>query len=369
MKVIHLTSVHQCQDARILHKECASLAKAGYEVSLAVKADSEEIIHGVKILPIKEERSRIKRFIYSARSVYRAAMNGNADVCHFHDPELIPVVVLLRLRGKKVIYDVHEDLPRQILSKPWISPWLRYPTALLASATEWFASRVFLSAVVAATPTIAKRFPAHKTMVVQNFPILTELEPPIFSSYYERPEHVVYVGGISKYRGVVENVIAFEHVQNQKCRFVLAGSFEDAQLEEKCRRLRGWKKVEFKGWLSRSGVSSELAQARAGLVVLHPLVNYLDSYPIKLFEYMSAGIPVIASDFPLWRKIVEEADCGLLVDPLNAEETAKAIDWLLENPERAEQMGTNGRQAVINHYNWQNEEKKLLELYRGLTQQ
>ena len=119
--------------------------------------------------------------------------------------------------------------------------------------------------------------------------------------------------------------------------------------------------------MSRGGVKELLNSARAGLVLLHPRINYVDALPIKLFEYMAVGIPVIASDFPLWRTIVDGANCGILVDPMKPEQIAKAIDWLLDNPREARKMGERGRRAVLERYNWSLEEKKLIELYDKLN--
>ncbi len=366
MKVAHLTSVHSQHDTRIFHKQCKSLAAYGYDVSLVVKSDKDDVQDGIRILSIRERNNRFQRFLGSSREVYSRALASGAMIVHFHDPELIPVGILLALRGKKVVYDVHEDLPRQILNKTWIAPRLRYPVSWMAAFAEWLGSRWFFSAIAAATPTIAKRFPATKTATVQNFPIQGELAPDSPTNYRDRPKNIVYVGGISRARGIIENIRALEHVKHKPCRFQLAGAFIEKDLESECRRLGGWSTVDYHGFLSREEVCSLLGRAKLGLVLLHPTPNYLDSLPIKLFEYMAAGIPVIASDFPLWREIVEGAGCGLLVDPMKPEEIAKAIDWVLDNPQQAEEMGEKGRTAVIEKYNWGNEEKKLFRLYGKL---
>jgi len=368
MKIAHLTSVHQPHDVRIFHKQCKSLRSNGYEVALVVKADSDQIIDSVQILAIPEESSRLKRFFYSSWAVYKKAIASKAKICHFHDPELIPTAILLSLRGRKVIYDVHEDLPRQILSKDWIPTWLRYPVSWLAATSEWIGSRLFFSAIVPATPKIASRFPESKTVLVQNFPLRDEFNSTATNkaSYLRRPNRVIYVGGLSKIRGIVENINAFKYIQNSDCRLVLAGSFEDDKLESECRSLDGWSSIQFKGYLSRKEMQKIFDESRIGLVLFHPQPNHVDAQPNKMFEYMSASLPLIASDFPLWREIVEGAKCGLLVDPLKPEEIAKAIDWLLDHPEEAEQMGKNGRKAVEDKYNWSHEENKLLKLYKKL---
>jgi glycosyltransferase involved in cell wall biosynthesis len=311
-------------------------------------------------------KNRLSRILASTPRAFILATREGADLYHFHDPELIPVGFLLRLLGKRVIYDVHEDLPRQILSKYWIPPILRAVVAKTAALAEWVAGKA-MSGIVAATPAIAGRFPPHKTVVVQNFPLLSEFALGEAPPYRERPMWVAYVGGITAIRGAVEMVRAMEHLpEDLAARLVLAGTFSPPELEAEVRKLPGWSYVDLLGWQGRDGISRLLRRARVGLVVLHPVTNYLDSYPVKLFEYMAAGIPVVASNFPLWREIVEGEQCGLTVDPLDPKAIAEAVRWLLEHPEEAEEMGKRGRRAVLEKYNWEWEAEKLLDLYRRL---
>jgi len=236
-----------------------------------------------------------------------------------------------------------------------------------AALAEWIGSHCF-DGVNAATPTIAQRFPRPKTVTVQNFPFSNEWVQDQFSPYDQRAPILIYVGGISEYRGAKEMVLAVGSLpRHLQARLQLAGDFNPIGFEEELTRVSGWERVDFLGWQSREQVYKLFGRARIGLVVLHPLVNYLTSYPIKLFEYMGAGLPVIASDFPLWRQVVKGSECGLLVDPLNPTAIAEAIQWLLEHPGEAEEMGKRGHEAVRERYNWDNEAKKLLVLYRSIT--
>jgi len=146
-------------------------------------------------------------------------------------------------------------------------------------------------------------------------------------------------------------------------RLQLAGQFSERDLQQRVQALPGWERVDALGFVDRTGVREVLGRSMAGLVTFLPAPNHIDAQPNKMFEYMSAGIPVIASDFPLWREIIAGNDCGLLVDPLFPEKIAEAIDYLVTHPEDAERMGRNGRKAVLERYNWQNEERKLLEFY------
>lgn len=162
-------------------------------------------------------------------------------------------------------------------------------------------------------------------------------------------------------------VQAIGQLPDQSAKLQLAGKFNPMSALENVKHLDGWSRVNFHGWANRGQVANILAQARAGLVVLHPTANYREAYPVKMFEYMAMGIPVIASDFPLWRRIVEDAECGLVVNPLNPDEIANAMQWLLDNPSEAEAMGDRGRKAVEANYNWESESHKLIEFYRQLS--
>lgn len=364
-KVVHMTSVHRVRDTRILNKECRTLQRSGYEVVLIAPSDAPEMLDGVRVQPVPQPKGRAERFSATIRAVLHAALREDAAVYHFHDPELMPLGLLLKRRGKKVIYDVHEDVSRQILNKTWIPSGMRRGISYGASLTEALCARE-LDGLMAATPPIARRFPAGKTVTVQNFPMLDELSPAVWLPHRDRPLQAVYVGHVTPLRGAHELAGAVAGLPaGLPARMVIAGPLQPEDLGQAL-RARGGERLELPGWQTREEIRQLLSRSRVGLVTLHPAPNYLESYPVKLFEYMAAGLPVIASDFPLWRSIVTQADCGLLVDPLDPAAIARALQWVFEHPEEAEQMGQRGRAAVLRQYNWDIEAKKLVGFYDRL---
>ena len=370
IKIAHVTSVHPRSDTRIRVREADSLAHAGLgPVALFVQdgnGDAREAGGKVRIVDTgPAPGGRLARMTLGVWRMGRAVHGLRPRVVHFHDPELMILGLVLKCLGYRVVYDVHEDLPRQVLTKYWIPAIARRPVAWAAAVTEWLAARVF-DAIVAAEPKIAGRFPVHKTVLVRNYPIADELVKPETIPYDKRPPHFAYIGGISTLRGILEITSALSLTEKKDTRLRLAGVFQPAGLKAEVETLPGWQQVEYSGWADRAQVADILGSVRAGLAILHPTPKYLDAWPTKMFEYMSVGLPVIVSDFPLWRRIVDDAGCGLLVDPLDQQAIAGAMQWVLDHPAEAAAMGRRGRTAVEKDYNWETEVEKLVALYDKL---
>ena len=367
--IIQFTTVHPRHDTRVRLKETAALAQmVGVSVHLYVQDGLGNEIDPKGFLIIDTGPAVTRRFArmtLGAWRMYRAVRRARPAVAHFHDPELIPIGLMLKLSGIKVVYDVHEDVPRQIAGKHWVPRPLKGPLVAVAAAFEWAAGRAF-DGIVPATPSIAEHFPSSNCTLVQNFPLSDELVEAEPTPYAARPPHVAYVGGISKPRGLIQMIQALPQVGHDGVRLIMAGAFQLAPNRAEAEALPGWVSVDFVGWADRTSVARLLGQVRAGLVLFHPAPNHTSSQPNKLFEYMAAGLPLIASDFPLWRQIVEGVDCGVLVDPLDPAAIAGAIQWILDNPADAEAMGQRGRLAVQEHYNWPVEGAKLVGLYERL---
>lgn len=366
IKIVHLTSVHTPFDVRIFHKECRTLAEADYQVVLIAPAERHEIAGKVRIHAVPRRKGQLARMTGTVAKILGAAWEEDGALYHFHDPELIPVGLLLKLMGRRVLYDAHENVPDDILTKQYLPAWVRKVVSATMGMLEQIGAR-FFDGVIAVTPTIAGRFPQDKTVLIRNFPLVEEwlcLEP---IPYADRPACLAYVGRISVDRGIKTMVEAMGRLPaGSKARLMLAGLFDTPALKAEVKKTGGWERVDDRGWLSQDELRRALREVRIGLVPLHPWPSYLSSYPIKLFEYMAAGIPVIASDFPLWREIIGKRECGLLVDPLDPRAIAEAIQWLLAHPNEAARMGEKGREAVAAEFNWADEGARLCQFYRKL---
>jgi glycosyltransferase involved in cell wall biosynthesis len=362
-KICHLTSVHRRYDTRIFLKECKTLSDAGFDVSLVVAdGKGDEVIDKIKIYDVGKPINRKERMLKTTKKVFQKALEINAEIYHFHDPELIPIGIKLKKLGKKVIYDVHEDVPRDILSKPYLNKFSRVILSKIIEVYENYAVKKF-DYIITATPYIRDRLKKlnPNTIDINNFPLLKEFNSIDLKNIKENA--ICYVGDITRIRGIIELIKSLEYVD---VTLHLGGNFESENLKEKVKLLPGWKKVKYYGYLNREKIKEVFASVNAGIVTFLPEPNHINAMPNKLFEYMSASLPVIASNFPLWKEIVEKNNCGICVDPMKPEEIAQAIKYLITHPDEAREMGENGRKAVLKKYNWEKESEKLISIYKTL---
>lgn len=367
-KVFVVSTVHGRHDVRIFLKQCCSLASHGYDVTLLVHdGKGNETRGGVKILDLGNSPARrMRRILFSPWRMYRFLCKSPAEIVHFHDPELLPVGFLLKAGGRRVIYDSHEDFPRQMLTKHWIHPVLRKGGSILFEQFENFIVKR-LDAVVCATPFIAKRFRLINphSVDINNYPMREEFQP---SDSRQKPPFsrtICYTGGITRERGISELVEALQLLQDVT--LIMCGPFESKAYEDELMAMPGWKYVDYRGVVGRAEVAAIMACSAAGVVTYLPGPNHNDSQPNKMFEYMSAGLPLVASHFPLWREIVENGQCGLCVDPASPEAIAEAVSRLLANENLCRDMGNAGRIAINDHFNWEKESEKLISLYLSMN--
>jgi len=367
-KIVHLTSAHPALDSRIYYKEIRSLSKAGYRMVLIAPSHPAEPdrADGVEIRRFPRPRGRLRRFLISAIRIFPLAVAERGDLYHFHDPELIPLGLLLKLLGRRVVYDVHEYYALSLRSRTWLPRGLRTLLAGFSSFMESLIAR-FFDGVAVVSPVIAEKFCASKTVLVQNFAIDGEFDAAFPIPYPKRPAVIFFMGVLSAARGIREMVNALEFLPDSSRAILrIAGKIGGRNLAEEVSRRPGWRRVEFLGPKKRQEITALVGEARVGLLLYHPVPGHLLAQPHKLFEYMSASLPIVASDIPLWRRIITASGCGLLVDPFDPKAVAEAIQWLLDHPREAEAMGLRGREAMRRDYNWDHEAAKLIEFYRRL---
>lgn len=366
IKITHLTSAHPRYDTRIFLKMCTSLAKKdNYKISLIVADDKgDEIKNNINIVDVGANKGgRISRMTKVVNNVFNKAVELDSDIYHLHDPELISIGLKLKKIGKKVIFDAHEDLPKQILTKEYIHPFFRHSIAKIISLYEWYACRKF-DFIITATKNIESKFLKfnNSSVHVANYPIVNELNNNI--QWANKNNEVCFLGWITKERGINELVKALEYTSNIKLNLI--GEFADNNTLTEVKKNKGWSNVNAFGFLNRKEASQILGKSKIGIVTFLPTPNHIDAQPNKMFEYMSAGLPVIGSHFPLWKEVIEGNKCGICVNPNDPKSLATAITSIIENPEKAKEMGENGKQAILEKYNWYVEEKKLLSVYNQL---
>lgn len=323
----------------------------------------DEKTRDVNILALPEFNNRLARFFKGNLLAIKLSLRTKARLCHFHDPELIPAGIVLRIFGKKVVYDVHEDLPDQVLYKEWIRfGWVRKIASILIYAAEKL-SCLFFNGIAAATEDIMKKYPARKTILLRNFPVARLIRKSRPFIYQKNVFRVVYAGGLTRFRGIREIIDAVGTLDG-RVELVLIGKFSDNEFFRDCRSSPGWEYTNYIGQVRHEDVFGYIAGCNSAIAMLYPLKNYLTSLPVKAFEYMAMGKPMIVSDFPYWREIF--SDSALFANPHDPEDIATKISELMNNGLLREELGENGKKAVDEKYSWEQEEKELLLLYHRI---
>jgi glycosyltransferase involved in cell wall biosynthesis len=364
--VCHLSTVHPRSDVRVFYKECVSLSRSGYKVHLVVadgKGDNLDL--GVMIHDVGFPSNRFTRILLSPVKVLLAAIKTKARMFHFHDPELLPLGLLLKLITKaKVIYDAHECYPDDLKYKEYLSLPLRIFASWAVGRLEGFVAR-HIDAVVTVSDHHAKRFLGYnpQTAVVHNFPLLSEWQALMDSPVSKQPHSLCYVGNITRKRGISQ---LLEAIDNLDVILHLAGTYEPADYREELQKLPAWGKVKEYGYVNRDQAVKIISQAQIGVMLFLPEPNHINSLSTKVFEYMAGATCVIVSDFPVYQALISSQLCGISVNPLDTKSIADAIQALIADPNRCLDMGIRGRELISTKYNWEKQAIVLLSLYKTL---
>ncbi|SDZ55643.1 Glycosyltransferase involved in cell wall bisynthesis [Evansella caseinilytica] len=367
--VVHITTVHHPLDPRIYYKECRSLQNAGYDVTLLAPETEESLPDEINIIPLKKYNNRIFRMLFSTAAAYLKARKLKADYYHFHDPELLLVAWLLKSKKNVVIYDIHEDYETGILQKEYLPKPFR---KLLAKAYQTIETALSKKMELC----LAEKYYKDKYrrgQCILNYPLLNK-KLIDYRSESEPPENkLIYTGNISVDRGAKKHAKVPKLDNNVtvylvgKCPEGLAETMGEIAGEHKQRLI-----IEGIGkYVPKEIIDQYYTSHRwiAGMAIFPPTDHYMKKELTKFFEYMSLGIPIICSDFPVWKKFVDKYTCGITVNPDNEDEIKRAIAFLRSNQDAAKKMGNNGKEAVINELNWNKEEEKLIKWYSDIGRQ
>lgn len=368
-KVCHITSVHKRYDTRIFYKECKHLAKFGYDVYLIVNdlgADEEK--DNVKIISTGFlPKNRKDRFLKSHKKLLEKALEINGDIYHFHDPDLLIMALKLKKMGKSIIFDSHEIVREDIKDKEYIPVFIRnIISRMYAFFEEYVLARI--DAVIGVTPSAIRLFNnfGNNVTMVTNFPEKCELDCKIKNSKVAQKEYLCFAGGINSFW-------SHEKILNVLDKIDIMYSFCGETEKEYFSMLqnhKNWKYIDYKGCINHNEVLSFLENSIAGVALLkhiHGIDKEGTLGNTKIFEYMRAGIPIIASDYTLWKEIiVNKYKCGICVDIDREDDIINAIQFIKSHPKEAAQMGKNGRIAFLEEYNWETQVPVLIDLYKKL---
>lgn len=364
-RVCHLTSAHSQEDVRIFHKECVSLAQAGYEVYLVERGESY-IKNGVHLVGVGEMPDRrIKRMTVGAKKVYKKALELNCEIYHLHDPELLPYALKLKRKGKKVIFDSHELTRAQILRKRYLPGFAVKLIAKMYSAYENHVLKRIDGVIFPCMINGAFPLPGKRQVLLNNVPRLNELYDRYNPDATKEQDTICTVGSLTYDRGIKQLILAADRAG---CRTVLAGRITPKAFETELLQMPESKNVEFLGQIDREQVRKVYERSVLGVssILNKGQYNMVENMPTKVYEFMAMGLPVILSKNAYNERMMNQYQFGKCVDPENIEEMTEAIRELFDHPEIAKQMGENGRRAIKEQFNWELEQGKLFDLYNSL---
>lgn len=371
MNIGHVTTVHPRYDSRIFFKECVSISSffVGNVDLIVADGKGNELKSGVNIYDVgKPIFGRLGRLFFGYVRLWKFLRGKKYEVLHFHDPELMLFFYAYSFFNKNIVFDMHENVPKQIYQKEWIYTCFRPAASFFYRYFEKVCLKRFsiVFAEISYSDDYSWLAISARTAVVQNMPIVKLIPRSISYS----PVVVGYIGGVTKERGILKIVESINLLREEgyNIRFLCIGPLSDSinnSYEWQEGISGGW--IDFLGRLEGPEGWKLISKCKLGFAVLEDIPNYINSWPTKIFEYMTMGIPVVVSNFPLYKELLERVGCGIVVDPKNIIDIVNAVRWLIENPDEAFKMGVRGREAVEREYNWGVEENKLIRFYLDIV--
>lgn len=371
--IAHITTVHIRTDTRIFYKEVISCSKKYNTFLIVADGKGNDKREGVKILDLGKPKNRFLRVLIYGLKALPIIIKNKIKVVHFHDPELIPIGLILKLFGYKVIYDIHELVYEDLKTKSWISSkFIREILAFFYSKMEYIGLK-FFDGIILAEDGYKNFYEKHysksssKFIYVRNFP-KTEMFKTDSHDYLEPRNldskiNLIYLGAISRDRGILEVIDSLSYLDD-RFNLKIIGKWNDQNFLEECKQSSGWPKVNPMGYIKPSDIGKEILKSHVGLCTLHKIENFAYTTPVKSFEYLACGVPIIMTDFPFWKKFYSE--CALFVDPKKPEQIASQIIKMISDKNNYYKLSKNGQELSVQN-TWKEEEKKLMNLYEILS--
>lgn len=378
MNICHVTSQHDWDDDRIFQRACVGLAALGHHVSLIAthKEQKEFISQGVLVIPLKNRPKNFKRRILSSREAIRKLKKINCDIIHFHDPDLLPFMYYLSFSRKGIIYDIHENYVSRIHEKKGWPLFFRNALSWCFRKFETICINRFAGFTVT-TATMGNMFSAANKpyCITSNVPYLKILPKDLHLNEKNSFPSVYISGSHSRQRNCVEIVqaipIVVKHIPTVQ--FVFAGKYVPESFKETLLDIANKNGVSanliLEGnlpWLENFNRTSKM---HVGLVFYRDNMNNRVTIPNRLFEYMAAGCAVIGEYFPEVQNVINNSECGWVVNSSNPTEIAEAVIDAFSNPVRLQLFARNARKAVEETYNYEQELGRLVSYYKKVIGQ
>ena len=365
-RIIHITTAHPRDDVRIMAKFAKYWTALGPAELIVCDGLPNETVDGVLIHGLAKQSSRLARMLRAPFDCLRfLRRNKKQCVVHLHDPELLIVALFMRWSGYTVVFDLHEDLIDQVISKPYLKPQLSKLIYLATRSIYPLLLRT-ANAHIAATSAISERYGRYlgrNIPVIQNYVMRSETRDP--QGYAPKTKTLVYSGAINEIRGIWR-MLAIGEALPEGWRLVICGRFRTEALQEKCENHPGWKNIDYRGHVTRSEVRQIYAEAACGLVLFDKQPNHMESLPNKMFEYMGNALPCVATDIPHWQQLVEVNEVGICVPSEDNIAMLHSISMYLFDPEKRARHAENGAYLVQRKYTWEPEFNKYAELILSL---
>lgn len=373
IRVCHFSSVHPINDTRVFHRECVWLA-ADFDVTLIAIGSFTGRLQGVNIISVPKPKSRLKRILQTTFAVYRLARDQQADIYHFHDPEMIPFAWLLKLRGKKVIYDIHENTTESMKDKPWLPLkgffiwlYLRFDALAARSFEMILAEKSYIGVY-------RRRYPKKEATLVRNYAPANLLAPYVqLNRQVEQQEvRIFYMGSIDRFyccKEMLESIYLLNK-QGIHASLTLIGwaepqTFAEIQALPFLDQIRD--KITFTGYLPITEGYKLSRSFHLGYSFVSDNLNVSQSLPRKMYEYMHIGLPVVSSGHKLYKDLVETYDLGVCVNNNTGVEIARAVASLVASKDYLNKLAASNVKAAQAHFNWESEFTELQKLYKRLT--